>query len=591
MKKKYSKDEILEKYLNTIYFGDNVYGIENASNYYFDKSASKLTLNESAVLAGIVKAPNLYSPLVSIKNATARRDVVLKCLKDEGYISDEEYTQTINQPITVTKNNVIYGYNELCQIELKQILTDNPYHFSNYKVYTYYERKLQSTIDDIFNDINKNYDTSIILLDKNNEILAYRSTCKSLKRQLGSTIKPLAVYAPCIEEGICHPLTKINDEKINFNGYSPSNYNDKYYGKVTVKTSLEKSLNTPAVKLLNDLGLDKSISYLNKCGLKFSKNNGLALALGGTSEQFTLTNITSAYGIFKNEGYYYKPKTIKKIVDNNGKVIYLDKANSIKVISEDTAYLTADMLNGAVNNGTARRLINNNATIYAKTGTNGNKNGNIDAYNISFTNKYSLGVWCGNQDGTPMPNDITGGNLPSYYANEFYEKIYTKKCDTAIKKPDTIKEIALDKQEYENNDKFVIIDDIAPRQDKFYAYFSSNNMPNEKSDKYTNPQVKINDFVFKDNKVMIYFSPDKYIDVKIIKRFDNVSEIVFDSSQNKLLSTFFDDKLKDNTKYTYSVLPYYKYNDKIIYGKEVLVGEIKTDALINTPMIGGILLN
>jgi len=576
LEKKYSKEQILEMYLNTIYFGGNLYGIENASNAYFNKKASELSLLESATLAGIVKAPSLYSPVKNYEKSLSRRNLVLSLMCQQGYIKKDELDTLINQPIKLNYGEKYYSFCDLCLTELNEILQDNPYHFSNLKIYTYLDKEKQSNLENtILNDKNT-CDKSGIILGKENEILAYCSTVNNIPRQIGSTIKPLAVYAPAINENNINEYSLLLDEKTDFNGYSPSNYNDIYYGFVSAKTALAKSLNVPAVKILNSIGIEKSKSYLLKMGLDFSNETAsLSLALGGTSTGIPLTKITGAYGIFKNNGNFINPKTIYQITDKNGKIIYKNKKNKINVISDDTAYLVSDMLLESVQNGTAKRLQNKNATIYAKTGTVGTKNGNTDAYSISFTNEYTIGVWFGNKNNAYLDGSILGGTAPTVLASDLYEDIYKNEIDTKINKPKTIKNVYIDKTEYENNQKFVISDEKAPNKEKILMNFSEKYLPTEISDKYSNPKIDNATIKIENNFANISVTADKNIFFKIIKKFNGFEEIIFDSKYNAITDSYIDKNINGNTEYTYSILPYYEFNNEIIIGEPYHIGTIK----------------
>ncbi len=577
LEKKYSKDEILEKYLNTIYFGHNVYGIQKASHFYFNKNAENLTLEESAVLAGMIKAPNIYSPINSMNKCLDRRNLVLKLMLNQGYITKEEYDRARQMAISINFGSNEYDYTQLCLIELSEIISNNPYIFSNSKVYTYFLPEKQSILQESVKNSINNCDKSAIYLGNFNQISAYYSTVKEQHRQVGSLLKPLGVYAPAIEENLIYSKTKILDEKTEFNGYSPSNYKEKYYGKVTVKDALSKSLNIPAVKTLNNLTIEKSISYLKKLGINLNEQtNGLSLALGGTEETFTLKDITSAYGVFNSSGNYYKPTCIAKIVSNEGKTLYEHNFDCQRVFSNETSYIISDMLEDTVKTGTAKRLTNKNATIYAKTGTNGTQNGNYDAYTVSYNKDALLGVWCGKADNSTMDNSISGGTLPATISSLIWDNIYQTPTDTKIAKPNGVIIAEFDKNEYEEKDKFVLSESIAPHSQKFSMLIKANQLNSfEKSDKYSNPVIKTPEISLNNNHVLIKFIKNDLINFRIYRSNGVNKELVFDSKDTEK-DFYLDDKIKSNTKYTYSVLPYYEQKNNIYLGKETLISTIKT---------------
>ncbi|MBO7187515.1 MAG: transglycosylase domain-containing protein, partial [Clostridia bacterium] len=552
LEKKFSKNQILETYLNTIYFGKNLYGIENASNYYFSKSATELSISESAILAGIVKAPSQYLPTNNYEKCLNRRNVVLKLMQEQGYISTTDYENAKNSKIDLKLNEKAYDFNSLCLIELNQISKDNPYLFSNCKIYTSFDDKLQEILETATINNSEKCDKSAVVLDKNNRICAYYSTTNNINRQIGSTIKPLAVFAPAIEENLINEHTLILDEKTDFNGYAPSNYNGKYHGYVSAKTALAKSLNIPSVKILNSLGVAKSKNYLIKMDIDLTNDDSnLSLALGGTKQGVSLLDLTGAYDVFKNEGFHKKVGCIEKIVDKNGNILYKNETLSKRVFSPETAYFVCDMLKETVNNGTAKRLQNKNAVIYAKTGTVGNSKGNTDAYCVSFTDEYSVGVWLGNADNSYIK--VTGGTTPTVISADIYEDIYKNKISKEISMPENIKIISFDKFEYENNKKFVLADENCPESEKIDLIFDKNKIPNEKSSKYSNPKIKDAILQYNNFLTKINITSDKFINFLIYKRENLKEELIYDSNENEFNNTIIDENLNGNTVYEYLV--------------------------------------
>ena len=325
LEKEFSKNEILEKYLNTIYFGDGCYGITAAAKHYFGKPTKDLTLNESAALAGLIKAPSNYSPISNFDKCNSRKNLVLKEMFNQGYISENEYNLTINTPLGVSKNSKenTYDYLTLAKTDVENIISTSPYSQTDITVNTTIDCKLQKFVEEKLNDYSfVNTEKSIVVMDSLGKILAYSSTVGDVNRQLGSIVKPILVYAPAINENVVSSYTIINDEKTNFNGYAPSNYADKYYGYISVKDSLAKSSNVCAVKILNSLGVDKALYYANKFGLNYSDgDNSLALALGACENGLGLTKITSTYNSFINGGNYYLPTCINSITENQGLTI------------------------------------------------------------------------------------------------------------------------------------------------------------------------------------------------------------------------------------------------------------------------------
>ncbi|MBQ8427390.1 MAG: transglycosylase domain-containing protein, partial [Clostridia bacterium] len=425
LERNYSKEEILEKYLNTIYFGNGCYGITQASNYYFNKTPEFLDVNEGAILAAMIKAPSHYSPITNMDKCFKRKNLVLLEMKNQGYITDSEYLINSNKEISIKEENNSTNINflTLARNEYDALIKNCPYKSNNFNVYTSFNPQLQQILDEE-KLVNGEYDNSNIILNKQCDVVAFQSTCTPLLRQPGSTLKPLLVYAPAIETDTVFSCSPILDEKTDFNGYVPSNYNDNYYGYVSVKESLAKSLNTCAVKILNYVGVDKAKYYLEKTDIKLDESdNSLCLALGATAKGVSLTDLSSSYSVFLNEGNFYSASCINKITADNNEIIYQKKKLARQIFSNETVSILNDMMEYTVTNGTAKKLSYCNIPLYAKTGSVGNKDGNTDAYTISYTSEYILSSWCGGINYGLMNNYVTGGNIPAKQSRNIWKKI------------------------------------------------------------------------------------------------------------------------------------------------------------------------
>ena len=573
IEKKYSKEEILEKYLNTIYFGDSCYGITKASSHFFNKNVSNLSLEECATLAGMVKAPYYYSPKHNAENCIKRRNVVLNEMKEQGYIDNPQYLKAVNTGIKIEVNESDkYDYLYLSRNEVFEILKNSSYSSQNLKVYTYYSKEKQQILEDAFSKDSVSTDKSGIILGKNNEILAYSSTAGEIKRQLGSVIKPILVYGPAIEENEITEITPILDEKTSFGGYSPSNFGDKYHGYVSAKFSLAKSLNTPAIKIMNSVGIDKCFKYLNKTDISFlEEDKNLSSALGSLKNGAKLSEITASYGVFNSNGVYNSPKTIEKIV-YNGKVIYKNTPKKERVFSEETAFIADDMLKATVEFGTAKQLNNKNWNLRAKTGTAGIKNGNTDAYAISYNEDYILGIWYGNKDYKLMPNSITGGTYPLNVSNNIWTSIYNiESYPIANSKPSGIVEKYVDSISLEKNNKIMIADKNSPEKYKIKAYFKNSNCPKETSTRFSSPYINSKEISVKNNRIYIHLCVEECYNYKVFKKANGKKTCIYDS----LINT---GEISDgiNGETVYSVIPYVVGKEKVVYGKEEVFPKIKS---------------
>ena len=576
LEKVYDKEQILEMYLNTIYFGDNCYGIENASNYYFGKKVYELNISESAGLAGMIKAPNIYSPSVNIEKFNERKNLVLNEMYMQGYINKFEYEKAKNEYLsakTKVENNNVYDYIYIANKEYNQKNSIYPYNY-NKNVFTYFTPSLQKIIDETISSYENNYEKTIVITNKNGDILAYLSTCGEMNRQMGSIAKPLLVYAPAIQENLVSEITPILDEKTDFNGYSPSNYNDIYHGYLSVKDSLAKSSNVCAVKLLNYLTLNKAKEYANKLKINLTDNdNSLILALGATERGATLTQLVSGYNIFANDGVYTPPSCIKSYNNKNE----LNRSK-IKVIDTDTAFIMCDMLKNVVKDGTAKKLSYLDFDVYAKTGTVGDKNGNTDAYCISYTNDYVVGVWVGVLDKNKADNTLTGGGLPTMMARDVYNAIYKDTTPAPVGKRDDVLELKIDKISYEQNHELILSDDNAPERLKMLGLFRKQCAPKIKSDRFTTPLIDKPKSLVIQNEYIVSLCQTEYVNVKIYKVVNGKKIEVHDTKTAKDKYNY-KEKLVPSNVYEFIAIPYYDNGKKIFYGKEIVLDKIKMPSI------------
>lgn len=418
LEREYTKDKILEIYLNKIYFGNGIYGINNACLRYYNKTPMEVTLGEAATLAGLVKSPNNYSPLNNVNKAYERRNVVLKSMLENKYISEYSHNKAINESIKtyngyqLSNFNASYVANVL--IEAKKII---PYINNDYTVITYLDQEMQKNamqkLDSTISDLNANG----VLMSVDNQnygINSFASNIKdidSIRRQGGSTIKPFITYMPAMELNSISSATQILDEPININGYSPNNYGGGYHGYVSVRDSIAHSYNIPSVKILNAIGIDSAIESAKRLGFEFnSDEQNLSLALG--TNTVTPRQIISAYTALANGGYYKKALFINKILDKHGNIVYINNSIPNKVYNEDNSYIMTNMLMTTAQSGTAAKLKYFDFDIAAKTGTVGGSQGNTDAYCSAYDTDNTFLAWIGNKEDL-LPLTVTGGVHPT----------------------------------------------------------------------------------------------------------------------------------------------------------------------------------
>ena len=424
----YSKDEILEGYLNSINYG-GIYGIENASYYYFNKSASELTLSEASILAGIPKSPKNYSPILNYDKAKERQYIVLQSMVNNNYITDEEMDKAYSEELKfygyIDSNNLdtIRYFQDSVMDELETLKLPSSFlDTGNIKIYTTLDMNSQIILDNaIKNNItNDNLQVASIMINPSNgEILAlaggkdysksqYNRALYS-ERQVGSTLKPFLYYS-ALENGFTESTTFSSEETTfvfsNNQTYSPSNYNDKYGNKnITMATALAYSDNVYAVKTHLFLGEETLVEMLKRVGITSKLEAIPSLALG--SKEIKLIDMVTAYSTLASSGYKNKPHFIKRIEDSNGNTLYEYKESKEQVLNSSIAYIINEMLTSTYNYNfidynypTCYDLTNKLTNKYSiKTGTT-----DTDHLIFGYNKDVVIGIWSGYDDNRVSEN-------------------------------------------------------------------------------------------------------------------------------------------------------------------------------------------
>ena len=564
LEKNYTKDEILELYLNVIYFGNNCYGIENASNYYFSKDAKYLSLEESAMLAGLIKSPAKYSPIKNYDNALSRRNLVLKEMYQDKCISASEYNLAKNSPINLNINNQpknkLNSYSQASIDEAEEVLgiPARQIALKGYKIYTYQNSEKQEALDEALKKQNISSDYAGIVIDnEGHSIVAYNgnSIFKILdaKRQPGSCIKPILVYGPALNEDIIYPCSQLLDEKTTISDYTPKNVGGVYRGYVSARDALSKSINIPAVKVLSYVGIDKAKAYAEHMGIEFdAKDDSYTLALGGMTYGVNIKDLAGAYSSFANNGSYSKPRFISFITDKNNKLIYINKPKTEQVMREDSAYLLTDMLRTCAKTGTAKKLASLGIDIASKTGTVGKKNSkqNLDAWNVSYTKDQTCAVWLGNLNNSPI--DYAGGNQPTEIVKNYFSLVSDI---STFDRPSSIVERDIDETELNENHRIMLANVYMPERYKHKELFSSLNLPSDISEKFT----KIDDVNFaskvENDSAVITFDAKNYLTYVFKENGKTLTSISGKNGEQKVYLSMSGSKLNVVVEYFYTLEP------------------------------------
>jgi membrane peptidoglycan carboxypeptidase len=441
---------------------------------------------------------------------------------------------------------------------------------AGFSVYTYLNKDLQNMVENLQFDC----DNSVVITN-NGGVAAFKSTIGNAKRQPASTIKPLLVYAPAIQEKKIHSFTKILDEKIDFNGYSPENYDKKYHGNVTVKEAIKQSLNIPAVKVLQTMSFDTVSEYAQKLNINLEQNEkNLSLALGAMKYGLNLKTICDGYTTFANDGNFISSKFIKKICDKSGNVIYENNQEINKVYEDGTCSVINQILCETSKSGTARKLKNLNYDIATKTGTFGNSDGNSDAYAISYTSLNTIGIWLGDANNKKL--NITGGGNCCEYVKEIADFLYSSKKPYDLEKQKGTQTIYIDGEEYNKNDKIILCDNHSPTANKLKVSVINSNLPQEVSTRFTKPTITKPTISVKNDEVYISLCQAEYYAYLIYKQFSDQKELIYDGKWKKEII----DK-PNYGQYEYSVIPYYFDGNEKFFGDEKIIGKINISSPSN----------
>jgi len=427
LNRRYSKEDILELYLNSVYFGEGAFGIENAAQAYFGKPAKELTLSESALLIGLLPAPSAFSPLSNDpKHSERRQDLVLLAMKDQQLITQLEADAAAQAPLVYNPTekeqiNVLAPHFALMvRDELIKEYGEERIIRSGFKVKTtinskwqeYAETAVKNQVTALrFNDVSNG--AAVTIDPKTGEIKALVGSLDfnnrdfgtinmvTTARQPGSSMKPI-VYADAIQSKLITAATIIDDKETTFgDGYKPKNYDGRFRGPVTVRKALANSLNIPAIKVIEQVGVSNAISFANQLGISTldqSKDYGLPLVLG--AGEVKLLELTNAFAAFANLGNQFQPISILEIKDKYGKVIVTTKNESKQVLGPNTAFIMSSILSDNIaRSETFGGLLTINRPAAVKTGTTEDYR---DSLTIGYTPNLVVGVWVGNNDNKPM---------------------------------------------------------------------------------------------------------------------------------------------------------------------------------------------
>lgn len=422
---KYSKDEILAAYLNRVYFGAGAYGVDAASRIYFNTSARKLTLPQAAMLAGLLKAPARYSPDNDPKLAAQRAKVVIAAMVDAGFITKREAQRVTIEPLpkkdySVAGTQDMHYFSDWIVSQAEGYIGDNAQNLIirttlDGSLQHYAAKQLEAILDKDGKAANASQG-AVITMSTDGSVLAmvggadygdsqFNRATQAL-RQPGSAFKPF-VYLAALETGNYTPDTWVEDAPISINGYSPTNYDGRYNGGMSLQSALAHSINTVAVRLLHDVGIGHTKRVAQRLGITETLTSDLSLALGTSGVR--LINMTAAFATFGNQGRAVEPYGIRDIRTGKGKILFKRQSYEAPPLVDSTyVNMMNQMLQSVVQYGTGTRARLDRPAA-GKTGTTQNHR---DALFIGYTPDIATGVWIGNDDNKPMKK-VTGGSIPA----------------------------------------------------------------------------------------------------------------------------------------------------------------------------------
>ena len=519
LERRMSKDEILAMYLNYIYFGRGAYGIQAAAQTYFGVDAQKLSLSQAAALAAGIKAPSYYAPDANEAANLKRRNYILDTMLENGMIDQRTHQKARAEKVTLAERpaeSLPYGWfvdavldeaEGLLGMTSDQVLT------GGFVIDTTLSREHQELLEEQFTrdvfpasaaDGTPVQGAAACVDTRSGEVLASvggrsydvrrgfnRAT--QLRRQPGSALKPLVVYAPAIDRFGYMTASVLKDEPTNFNGYKPRNAGYTYYGNVSIRSALSSSLNVACVSLMNQIGVQAGRDYLQKVGIPLdARDANLSLALGSMTYGVSPVQLAAAYAPFGNGGVFHQAHFIRKISDPTGRVLYQHRDEGERVLKATSAYLMTSLMQSVTATGTGAKLSASGTPVAGKTGTvNMTTGGNRDIWMAAYNSEIACAFWMGFDEpdnAHKLQGWVSGGDNTAAMARNFFRDYYRNRDKPQFTRPDGIVALEIDKQAIKWRGEPMLAVDLTPRTYRYTEYFTEDNRPTKKSDVWTPPR-------------------------------------------------------------------------------------------------------
>ncbi|WP_353855451.1 PBP1A family penicillin-binding protein [Bacillus sp. Bos-x628] len=518
LEQKYSKDEILEMYLNRIFFTPQAYGVGKAAEQFFGvTNLNKLSIAQAATLAGMPQSPSAYNPVKHPEAAEKRRNIVLSLMKKQGYITNKEYEKAKATPVSKTvvsadkynrQNSSKYSpfIEEVMEEVQKKAKVDVS--TDGLKIHTTLDTNAQDQLDSIINGdtagFTKGMQAGVTLLDtKNGEIRAIGggrdvpvggfNYAIDAKRQPGSTIKPILDYGPVIENKKWSTYQQIDDAPYTYSNGTPiNNFDRRHLGKMSMRSALAQSRNIPALKAFQAAGTDNAVQFANNLGMDLPSDIPESYSIGGFDEGVSSLKMAGAFSAFGNNGYYNEPHAVTSVEFNDG--TKLDLTPEAKAAMSDyTAFMITDMLKTAVQSGTGTLAQVPNVEVAGKTGTTNFTQDDVNKYNIpsggakdswfvGYTPQYTAAVWTGIGNSKEADGKIWLTHNEQRVAKIVFRQLISQIDDGSgsFEKPDSVVEATIEK----GSDPAKLAGPNTPSDKKTTEYFVKGTAPSKVSDTY-----------------------------------------------------------------------------------------------------------
>lgn len=424
LENRFTKNQVLDLYMNRVSLVGGMRGIDAAARVMFQVPAAKLSIGQAAQIAAMLKAPTTYSPLHRPEKNIARARVVLTEMVRQGYITINQAraaAQSLGGAVPAADTNLYRYWTDFVMDELRSRIGEFD---SDMFVYTTMDTDLQGRVAAVVSDKVGDYQGAVIAMQPDGALRAmsggrdYQSSQfnrATSPRQPGSSFKPV-VYLVALENGLT-PDSYVNDSPFAVGDYNPKNYNEKYYGDITLATAFAKSVNSVPLKLTKEYGIDSVLSMAGRLGVGTKLRREYSTVLGAS--EMSLLDLTNIYAVIWNNGFSVRPYSIAKVTDARGNIIYeRNPSEPIQVLQPQTVEYMSELLADVVAVGGTGGRARASGVLGGKTGTS---NGNRDAWFVGGTSDIVVGVWVGKDDFTPMDSKVTGGTIPAEIFKEIIQ--------------------------------------------------------------------------------------------------------------------------------------------------------------------------